>query len=180
MIDLRNRELPNAITVDGNSFLIQTDFRYWIEFSEKIKNKDVKYKELEYLFVNKTPKTFYMKQLMDFYINANPIPKIESTNSDPILDYIIDGEYIYASFMQAYNIDLLSCNMHWHIFKALLNGLPSNTYIKEIMSMRAYKKSNKNYEQTQRELKEAWRLPLNYNKEQEDIMKEINEEFYNS
>ena len=121
-----------------------------------------------------------MKQLMDFYINSNPIPKIESTNSEPILDYIIDGEYIYASFMQAYNIDLLSCNMHWHIFKALLNGLPSNTYIKEIMSMRAYKKSNKNYEQTQRELKEAWRLPINYSKEQEDIMKEINEEFYNS
>ena len=36
MIDLRNKDLPNAIQADGKSFLIQTDFRFWLNFGANL------------------------------------------------------------------------------------------------------------------------------------------------
>ena len=180
MIDLRKKGLPNAITVNGNSFLINTDFREWIKFGELLNNKDLKYKELEYLFICDSPKYPYMPQLLDFYSNKNVTPKDTGEIGEKIIDYVLDGEYIVASFFQAYNIDLTNIEyLHWHLFKALINGLPSNTYMKEIMSMRSYKKNNKSYEQQQRELKEIWKLPTNKSIQDIELIEEINKQFYN-
>lgn len=49
-----------------------------------------------------------------------------------------DGEYIYASFMQAYGIDLIEQQgkLPWSRFMALFQGLPSDTKIKEVMRIR--------------------------------------------
>ena len=41
MIDLRKRNLPNTICVNGGFFSIKTDFREWLKFGELIKNKDI-------------------------------------------------------------------------------------------------------------------------------------------
>ena len=183
MIDLRNKELPNAITVDGNSFLIQTDFRYWIEFSEKLKKKDTKLKEYFFLFTGKIPKVPFMNELLNFYSNPNSTPRLSSTESnDPVIDYVQDGEFIVSSFFQAYHIDLTRTDyMHWHLFKALLNGLPSNTYMKEIMAMRSYKKETKTYEQQQKYLKNIWALGNSESRiVDQETMDEINALFYNS
>lgn len=53
-------------------------------------------------------------------------------------DFELDGEYIYASFMQAYGIDLIDQQgkLSWRKFIALFEGLPSDTKIKEIMRIR--------------------------------------------
>lgn len=61
-----------------------------------------------------------------------------------VLDYEQDFEYIYASFMQAYGIDLIDerGKLHWNKFKALINGLPKNTKIVEIISIRGWKPSD--------------------------------------
>lgn len=181
MIDLRNKDLPKAIMVNGKSFLIKTDFREWLKFGELIKNKDVKYKELAYIFEGKSPKFPYIEQLLDFYSNPNITPKNSRNNNDDLVNFILDGEYITAGFYQAYGIDLTSIPyMHWHLFKALFSGLPSNTFIKEIMSMRGYKKETKSYEKQQQELKEMWRLPSTNKQMDEELMNEINALFYNS
>ena len=91
-------------------------------------------------------------------------------------------EQIEKSYSQAYHIDLTRTDyMHWHLFKALLNGLPSNTYMKEIMAMRSYKKETKTYEQQQRYLKNIWALGNSQsNLVDQDTMDEINALFYNS
>ena len=54
-------------------------------------------------------------------------------------DFELDAEYIYASFMQDYGIDLVKeqGRLPWKQFVALFQGLTSKTKIKEIMRIRA-------------------------------------------
>lgn len=186
MIDLRKKGLPNAIMVDGNSFLIDTDFRKWIKVSKMLEEKCtiielaeevIQSISLAELLENREE---ILSKLLDFYTNPNATPRGNSSDTTPIIDYIEDGEYIVGSFMQAYGIDLTNCDMHWHMFKALLLSLPENSKIKQIMQMRSYKKSNISYEKQQENLKKAWELHKKEKNDISDIMSEINNEFYNS
>ena len=54
-------------------------------------------------------------------------------------DFDLDAEYIYASFLQDYGMDLVreQGKLHWKQFVALFQGLTSKTKIKEIMRIRA-------------------------------------------
>lgn len=188
MIDLREKGLPNQIKVGNSFFTIKTNFREWLKFSEKIKNKDIDYENISDLFVDELPiSTWIMrsediiKSLEDFFINKNATPRESSDNSNEnIIDYILDGEYIVGSFMSAYGIDLTTVDMHWHLFKALFLSLPDSAKIRQIMSMRAYKKSNESYDQTSLKLKEDWRLPDMTDEELDEINEEINNLFYNA
>lgn len=62
-------------------------------------------------------------------------------NEAPVYDISLDGDYIYASFMQAYGIDLLEerGKLHWKKFNALLSGLPEGTKFVEVIKIRKYK-----------------------------------------
>ena len=51
-------------------------------------------------------------------------------------DFTQDAGSIYASFWQAYKIDLHTADLHWEQFMALFEGLPQDTAIKEIISIR--------------------------------------------
>lgn len=54
-------------------------------------------------------------------------------------DFDLDAEYIYASFLQDYGMDLIQMQgkLSWKQFIALFQGLTSKTKIKEIMHIRA-------------------------------------------
>src|SRR5690625_3399580 len=70
-------------------------------------------------------------------IAGNPMPKM--TNDDEKThDLVHDAEYIYASFMHTYNIDLFEHQgrLHWKKFKALLNGLGEDTIFSRIVGIR--------------------------------------------
>lgn len=179
MIDLRIKGLPETIVVNGDSFLIKTDFREWLKFGELIKKKDLQYEELEYLFVDRIPLVDYFPALLDFYTNDNATPKKAQTGTENVLDYILDGEYIFGSFWAEYGLNLAICDLHWHEFKALFLCLPDNSKIKEIMGIRGYKKTSKKEEQIRQELKEIWALPTQTEID-EDLLQEINDLFYNS
>lgn len=193
MIDFTKRDLPNAIVVDGKSFLLNTDFRVWIRFGKMIENK-ASLMDLLYVFKNIPEDAELIKnnkkiasELFNFYINKNATPSSSgntpSYSSDKLYDYILDGEYIYSSFMQAYNIDLVDIlYLHWHKFKALFLGLPNDTKMKEIMGLRGYHKDNTKYEVRQLRMKELWKLPKSEieQEEQQKLLDEINKEFYNS
>ena len=58
-----------------------------------------------------------------------------------LIDFEQDAEYIYASFLQAYGINLLKVQnkLTWTEFKALLNALPDNTIMQQIIEIRAWK-----------------------------------------
>lgn len=52
--------------------------------------------------------------------------KIESITEEPDMDYVEDMEYIEASFMSDYKIDLENTEMDWHKFNKLMNGLSNS------------------------------------------------------
>ena len=62
-------------------------------------------------------------------------------NKKKLIDFEQDAEYIYASFLQAYGINLLEVQnkLTWTEFKALLNALPDNTIMQQIIEIRAWK-----------------------------------------
>lgn len=52
--------------------------------------------------------------------------EIENTQEEPDMDYEQDMEYIEASFMSDYQIDLENVEMEWHKFNKLMNGLSNS------------------------------------------------------
>ncbi|EAG1546600.1 bacteriophage Gp15 family protein [Listeria monocytogenes] len=75
-------------------------------------------------------------------IDGNKMPSATNNNDDAeeIASYSLtqDADYIYASFLQDYNIDLLESQgkMHWYKFRALLESLRDDTTIKTIIGIR--------------------------------------------
>lgn len=63
----------------------------------------------------------------------------DNDSNKQYFDFDEDSNYIYASFMQEYNIDLIDQRgkLAWEKFIALLNGMRSNTKFNEIVSIRA-------------------------------------------
>lgn len=52
--------------------------------------------------------------------------KVVDTNEQPDMDYVEDMNYIEASFMSDYGIDLEETDMDWHKFNKLMNGLSNS------------------------------------------------------
>lgn len=52
--------------------------------------------------------------------------EIEDTGEQPDMDYVEDMDYIEASFMSDYGIDLSESEMDWHKFSNLMNGLSNS------------------------------------------------------
>ena len=93
---------------------------------------------------------------------------IKTTSSDEpqkrLYNLKYDGDYVFASFMQAYRIDLIEeiGRLHWKKFNALLVGLPEGTKFVEVLKIRSYepqKGDSQEYIQKMRELQKEFRLP---------------------
>lgn len=52
--------------------------------------------------------------------------EIEETHEQPDMDYVEDMDYIEASFMSDYQIDLENTEMDWQKFNNLINGLSNS------------------------------------------------------
>lgn len=96
-------------------------------------------------------------------------------NEAPVYDISLDGDYIYASFMQAYGIDLLEerGELHWKKFNALLSGLPEGTKFVEVIKIRKYKPrkgDSQAYIDEMMKLKKEYALPDSeeYDDEEDD------------
>lgn len=79
-------------------------------------------------------------------------------------DIRYDGDYIYASFLQAYGIDLFDVQgkLHWKKFNALLSGLPEGTKFMEVVKIRkwkAQKGDSAEYKEEMRRLQKDYALP---------------------
>lgn len=70
-------------------------------------------------------------------IEGNPMPTIPDDDKKAY-DLVQDAEYIYASFMHNYQIDLFEQQgkLHWDKFKALLNGLSDDTIFGRVVGIR--------------------------------------------
>lgn len=166
MLDLI-KGLPSAIMVGGKSFPINTDFRAWLRFGQILKLmqerqlEDSEAQEILDLFTEEIPTESFMGQLFDFYACRELTPaRNNDASSVEVLSFEADGSYIYSAFIQAYNIDLTECKLHWHKFNALLKSLPNDTKLSEIMGFRAYKKDSSSIESQYARSRASWTLPL--------------------
>lgn len=185
MIDLSVKGLPNAIEVGGEPFLIKTDYREWLRFGSLLKEMGNELYPVDFLYLFEDeipPGRDFVNELIHFYAAPEVTPKKDGTDRKPLVDFVLDGSYIYASFMAVYGIDLVDTDMHWHKFNALFQGLPDDSCIKNIMAIRGYKKNNRSFERCQQEARELWALPEEHmtTEEEEEINREINDLFYNA
>ena len=114
--------------------------------------------------------------------------EIEDTKEQPDMDYTEDMDYIEASFMSDYQIDLESTEMDWQKFNKLINGLSNsemgnccilnrvrnlrNFDVSEIQDSKERQKIAKAKEQV---ALKKYKKENHLTKEQEESMKKLNE-----
>lgn len=158
MIDLRVKELPHTLECDGRHYEIETDFRKWIEFDRSFQEEGIL---LLTIFKGEIPASLnWFGSAMEFLENRNSTPNYpESMSDEKAFDFVEDGAYIVAGFMQCYGIDLTTVDyMHWHVFKALFDGLSEDTKMARIINYRTWTKDNSNIDDFYQKQKRAWRL----------------------
>lgn len=102
------------------------------------------------------------EQPVEYDLLGNPLPK-KKEESKRVIDFEKDAEYIFASFQQAYGMNLYEQQgkLHWHEFQALLNGLPPDTIMQRIIQIRLWKPSKHDpseYKESMKKLQKVYAL----------------------
>ena len=125
---IRDDELDDKIKIDIGLAMLIKDELPELDF-------EVKVEIFKSLVKGIFPKQEEHK-VYDILGNEMPSMVIES-DTDVDYDLLHDAEYIYASFMQCYGIDLVdvSDTLHWQKFQALLSGLSDDTKFMRVMEI---------------------------------------------
>lgn len=189
---------PTYTIVNGKEYAINTDFRVAIQCDTIARDKNINDFERSLAIIYKL---FGKKGLNDFENHEELLKKAldflsfgkndktinQLSGEEPDMDYVEDMDYIEASFMSDYHIDLSTTKMHWWKFFKLLNGLSNNDMgnccilnrvrnlrnfdLKEIQDLKEREKMRKAKESVA--LKSTKR-ENNLSKEQEESMERLN------
>lgn len=117
---------------------------------------------------------------VEYDLAGNPMKTTASNGKQEQAPYDIryDGDYIYASFLQAYGIDLFDVQgeLHWKKFNALLSGLPEGTKFMEVIKIRKWKPQkgdSAEYKEEMRRLQKDYALPNEIVEEEEEYEEEF-------
>lgn len=179
--------LPKSIKIGNISYPIRVDFRTWIKVESILKDNnipnqfklsmivtlcDLFYGNID--IVNEEIDAIY-DGIFSFWRMFKPInPKARHSN-DIAYSYDNDFDLIASAFMQQYNINLFTQDMHWFVFKSLFDGLSENTMFRKIVGYRTVDLSKVPKEQRKEyfELKEFYRI------RNEDVHKKTPQEIEN-
>ncbi|MGN7311453.1 Gp15 family bacteriophage protein [Alkalicoccobacillus gibsonii] len=103
------------------------------------------------------------RKIIEYDRKGDPIRVLEDEETEKLLDLEQDSEFIFASFKQAYGMNLYEeqGKLQWREFQSLLNGLPSDTIMKRIIEIRAWKPSkhdSPDYKQSMEKMKRRFAL----------------------
>ena len=125
---------PNKVRIEDREYEINTDFRVAIECNEIALNTEINDFERALAIIYKlygekglNAKYDYEKllELGQKYLSCGK--ELDSKNmEEPDMDFTQDMDYVEASFMSDYNIDLTNTEMHWWKFYNLINGLSNS------------------------------------------------------
>lgn len=117
---------------------------------------------------------------VEYDLAGNPMKTTANNGKQEQAPYDIryDGDYIYASFLQAYGIDLFDVQgkLHWKKFNALLSGLPEGTKFMEVIKIRKWKPQkgdSAEYKEEMRRLQKDYALPYEIVEEDEEYEEEF-------
>lgn len=121
---------------------------------------------LRLMLMSPGDKSKLLEQIYEQCINIKQRPEVRH-QGPPVLDFDEDAEYIYASFMSDYSIDLIEMQgkLSWRKFVYLFQGLTDAAKIKEVMRIRGMElpaptKYNQKQRQSIGELKSYYALPI--------------------
>ena len=134
------------------------------------------------MFYQKTQK---LLELAQKYLSCGKEITDSTKKEEPDMDFVQDMDYIEASFMSDYNIDLSNTEMHWWKFFNLINGLSNSELgnccvLNRIRNLRNYDTSQIKDNKEKQKIEEAKRqVALKKNqkplsKEQEDSIERFN------
>lgn len=127
---------PKFVKIENKKYKINTDFRNAIECND-IANDDtigdyeralaIIYKLYGEDGLNDFENHERLLELGRKFLSCGVEVDVKS-NSEPDMDFSQDMDYIEASFMSDYNIDLTATDMHWWKFYNLINGLSNSEF----------------------------------------------------
>ena len=125
---------PSKVKIEDREYEINTDFRVAIEcnqiaLDDKISDFEralaIIYKLYGEKGLNANSDLNRLLELGQKYLSCGK--EVENNeNEEPDMDFVQDMDYIEASFMSDYNIDLSNTEMHWYKFYNLINGLSNS------------------------------------------------------
>ena len=190
--------LPDTVTVAEKEYHIESDFRASISFEILANDPDKSEEEIalgmldlyfpqyagRFLTVTEDdePELVFLavhaggaiNQLLEFYRGGGANGKNrKSGGKRRLYDFALDEAYLYASFLQAYQIDLRTEALHWWNFKSLFSALPQDTIFGNILHIRSMKlnsKMSKEEKAYYQKLKRVYALPekISERQQQED------------
>ena len=186
---------PEYAEVNGKKYKINTDFRVAIECNRIAEDNDIGEYERSLAIIY----TLFGDEGLDDSENHVDLLEIAkkyltcgkgldgSNNEKPDMDFVEDMDYIEASFMSDYHIDLSNVEMHWWKFFNLMSGLSNSEMgnccvLNRIRNLRTFdvkdikdKKERDKIIKAQKEVAlKKYRKEDNLTKEQEESMAELN------
>lgn len=160
----------NKVEINGRKFLINTDFKIWIEIEQLLLNhrKDncerlAEIFSLAYPCLPPNPVCAF-ERIMYFYVGGERVDKEIGLSNHGNIAFNLkeDFEYVYAAFLSEYGIDLQKTKMHWWKFRKLLFCLGENCKFSKIVSFRCTDTSkikNREVKAFYEKMKRKYRLP---------------------
>jgi len=127
-------EYPKFVKIGEKKYKINTDFRVAIECNDIALDETIDdferalaviYKLFGEEGINDTNNYIKLLELAQKYLSCGKEIK-NNVNEEPDMDFTQDMDFIEASFMSDYNIDLANSEMHWWKFYNLMNGLSNS------------------------------------------------------
>jgi len=190
MLDL-SRKLTDKLVIDDKEYALDLSFNNVLKLFEMWRDEDVpEFVKPHFgirILTGETLEDFTVEEMSEVFnevfeehislstvednhveydLAGNPMKTTASNGKQEQAPYDIryDGDYIYASFLQAYGIDLFDVQgeLHWKKFNALLSGLPEGTKFMEVVKIRKWKPQkgdSAEYKEEMRKLQKDYALP---------------------
>lgn len=204
MIDL-SRKLTDKLVIDDKEYALNLSFDNILRLFEMWRDEDVpEFVKPHFgirILTGETLEDFTVEEMSEVFnevfeehislstvednhveydLAGNPMKTTASNSGQEKAPYDIryDGDYIYASFLQAYGIDLFDVQgkLHWKKFNALLSGLPEGTKFMEVIKIRKWKPQkgdSAEYKEEMRRLQKDYALPYEIVEEDEEYEEEF-------
>lgn len=204
MLDL-SRKLTDKLVIDDKEYALDLSFNNVLKLFEMWRDEDVpEFVKPHFgirILTGETLEDFTVEEMSEVFnevfeehislstvednhveydLAGNPMKTTASNGKQEQAPYDIryDGDYIYASFLQAYGIDLFDVQgkLHWKKFNALLSGLPEGTKFMEVIKIRKWKPQkgdSAEYKEEMRRLQKDYALPYETVEEDEEYEEEF-------
>lgn len=179
--------LPIAVEIDNKNYEINSDFRTSILFELLMQDNSIgeedKISMALQLYYPVIPEDINeaIEQMLWFYRCGKEITSSKGNGKGKrvtqIYSFEHDDDYIYAAFMDQYNIDLQDIEyLHWWKFKAMFKSLKEDIKIVKIMEYRSIdlsKIKDKEQKAYYKKMKNLYEIPIS--KDEREKLDEITE-----